>query len=125
MSFDEFHFRPAKLMLADGTVYNGSAFGAETVRAGEVVFNTSMTGYQEICTDPSYAGQLVVMTYTQIGNVGVNPDDEESDSADAGRVRGQGVVPASEQLAFAGRSGRIFERREGSWVGCRSTPGRW
>ena len=65
-------------MLADGTVYGGSAFGAETVRAGEVVFNTSMTGYQEICTDPSYAGQLVVMTYTQIGNVGVNSDDEES-----------------------------------------------
>ena len=78
MSFDELHFRPAKLVLADGTIYNGSTFGAETVRAGEVVFNTSMTGYQEICTDPSYAGQLVVMTYTQIGNVGVNPDDEES-----------------------------------------------
>ena len=65
-------FRSAKLVLADGTVYRGSAFGAETVRAGEVVFNTSMTGYQEICTDPSYAGQLVVMTYTQIGNVGVD-----------------------------------------------------
>ena len=78
MSVSEFQFRPAKLILADGTVYSGSAFGAETVRAGEVVFNTSMTGYQEICTDPSYAGQLVVMTYTQIGNVGVNSDDEES-----------------------------------------------
>jgi carbamoyl-phosphate synthase small subunit len=59
-------------------VYRGLAFGAEVVRSGEVVFNTSMTGYQEILTDPSYAGQIVTMTYTQIGNVGVNPTDEES-----------------------------------------------
>ena len=70
--------RTARLVLADGTIYRGLAFGAEAVRSGEVVFNTSMTGYQEILTDPSYAGQMVVMTYTQIGNVGVNPTDEES-----------------------------------------------
>jgi carbamoyl-phosphate synthase small subunit len=70
--------RPAALALADGTVYRGQAFGAETVRDGEVIFNTSMTGYQEIITDPSYAGQIVTMTYTQIGNVGVNHEDEES-----------------------------------------------
>ena len=70
--------RPALLVLADGTVYRGSAFGAESVQSGEVIFNTSMTGYQEIVTDPSYAGQIVTMTYTQIGNVGVNPEDEES-----------------------------------------------
>jgi len=70
--------KPALLVLADGTVYRGSAFGAETVGVGEVCFNTSMTGYQEIVTDPSYAGQIVAMTYTQIGNVGVNPEDEES-----------------------------------------------
>ncbi|MDH4016695.1 MAG: carbamoyl phosphate synthase small subunit, partial [Actinomycetota bacterium] len=70
--------RPAALALADGTVYRGQAFGAETVQEGEVVFNTSMTGYQEILTDPSYAGQIVTMTYTQIGNVGVNAQDEES-----------------------------------------------
>ena len=70
--------RPAALALADGTVYRGTAFGAEAVGAGEVCFNTSMTGYQEILTDPSYAGQIVVMTYTQIGNVGVNPEDDES-----------------------------------------------
>ncbi len=70
--------RPARLALADGTVYLGQAFGADAVHTGEVVFNTSMMGYQEICTDPSYAGQIVVMTYTQIGNVGVNPDDAES-----------------------------------------------
>ncbi len=70
--------RPAALALADGTVYRGMAFGAEGVRSGEVIFNTSMTGYQEIITDPSYAGQIVAMTYTQIGNVGVNAEDAES-----------------------------------------------
>ncbi len=69
---------PAVLALADGTVYRGTAFGAEGVGVGEVCFNTSLSGYQEILTDPSYAGQLVTMTCTQIGNVGVNPDDEES-----------------------------------------------
>jgi carbamoyl-phosphate synthase small subunit len=70
--------RPGALALADGTVYRGRAFGASAVSSGEVVFNTSITGYQEIATDPSYAGQIVAMTYTQIGNVGVNPDDEEA-----------------------------------------------
>ncbi len=69
---------PALLVLADGTAYRGAAFGATAVQAGEVCFNTSLTGYQEILTDPSYAGQIVAMTYTQIGNVGVNPEDEES-----------------------------------------------
>ena len=64
--------------LADGTVYRGRAFGARAVQSGEVVFNTSLTGYQEIATDPSYAGQIVTMTYTQIGNVGVNVLDDES-----------------------------------------------
>ncbi len=70
--------RPACLALADGAVYHGQAFGAETIRDGEVIFNTSMTGYQEIVTDPSYAGQIVTMTYPQIGNVGVNSQDDES-----------------------------------------------
>jgi len=68
----------AILALADGTFYVGRAFGAEGEAAGEVVFNTSMTGYQEILTDPSYEGQLVAMTYPEIGNVGVNPEDVES-----------------------------------------------
>jgi carbamoyl-phosphate synthase small subunit len=70
--------KPAILALADGTVFHGASFGAEGETAGEVVFNTSMTGYQEILTDPSYRGQLVCMTYTEIGNVGVNPEDVES-----------------------------------------------
>jgi carbamoyl-phosphate synthase small subunit len=69
---------PAVLALPDGTIYRGHTFGAPVVGVGEVVFNTSITGYQEILTDPSYAGQIVVMTYPQIGNVGVNPEDEES-----------------------------------------------
>ncbi|HKA34150.1 MAG TPA: glutamine-hydrolyzing carbamoyl-phosphate synthase small subunit [Candidatus Binatia bacterium] len=68
----------AILALADGTYYIGRGFGAEGDAVGEVVFNTSMTGYQEILTDPSYEGQLVAMTYPEIGNVGVNPEDVES-----------------------------------------------
>ena len=70
--------RPAKLALADGTVLTGAAFGADGEVYGEVVFNTSMTGYQEILTDPSYCGQIVTMTYPEIGNYGANPDDVES-----------------------------------------------
>ncbi len=68
----------AILALADGKVFTGVGFGAEGEAVGEVVFNTSMTGYQEILTDPSYEGQLVAMTYPQIGNVGVNLEDVES-----------------------------------------------
>jgi len=70
----------ALLILADGTVFEGWGFGAEGECIGEVVFNTSMTGYQEILTDPSYKGQIVVMTYPQIGNYGINPEDIESGS---------------------------------------------
>jgi carbamoyl-phosphate synthase small subunit len=68
----------AILALADGRTFEGIGFGTEGEAVGEVVFNTSMTGYQEILTDPSYEGQLVAMTYPEIGNVGVNPDDVES-----------------------------------------------
>jgi carbamoyl-phosphate synthase small subunit len=69
---------PAILALEDGTVFEGQSFGAATVRTGEVVFNTSLTGYQEIFTDPSYAGQIVVMTNPQIGNYGTTPLDSQS-----------------------------------------------
>jgi carbamoyl-phosphate synthase small subunit len=69
---------PALLALEDGRVFHGRRFGALADAAGEVVFNTSMTGYQEILTDPSYAGQIVVMTYPQIGNYGIAPEDFES-----------------------------------------------
>jgi carbamoyl-phosphate synthase small subunit len=73
--------RPAFLALADGTVHRGWSFGAPVDREGEVVFNTGMTGYQEILTDPSYAGQFVTMTYPEIGNTGINPADMESAKA--------------------------------------------
>ncbi|MEO5766654.1 MAG: glutamine-hydrolyzing carbamoyl-phosphate synthase small subunit, partial [Casimicrobiaceae bacterium] len=69
---------PAVLVLADGTVFHGRAIGARGHAVGEVVFNTAMTGYQEILTDPSYAGQIVTLTYPHIGNTGVNPEDVES-----------------------------------------------
>src|SRR3954465_10554888 len=68
----------AKLALEDGTVFTGRSFGASGTSEGEVVFNTSMTGYQEILTDPSYKGQIVTMTYPLIGNYGINREDMES-----------------------------------------------
>ncbi len=68
----------AILALEDGTLYPGQAFGARSVETGEICFNTAMTGYQEILTDPSYRGQFVAMTYPHIGNYGVSPTDEES-----------------------------------------------
>jgi len=70
--------KPAILALEDGSLFRGLAFGAEATVAGECVFNTSMTGYQEILTDPSYFGQIVTMTAVQIGNYGVNAEDEEA-----------------------------------------------
>lgn len=68
----------ALLMLEDGTVFNGNSIGADGARVGEVVFNTAITGYQEIVTDPSYASQIITLTYPHIGNVGVNDEDQES-----------------------------------------------
>jgi len=72
--------REAVLALADGTIFRGVAIGADGLSIGEVVFNTALTGYQEILTDPSYARQIVTLTYPHIGNVGVNQQDQESDS---------------------------------------------
>ena len=78
----------ALLVLADGMVFEGTGFGAEGETIGEVVFNTSMTGYQEILTDSSYKGQIVTMTYTQIGNYGVNEEDIES----SGGIKAEGFI---------------------------------
>ncbi|MCP1674718.1 carbamoyl-phosphate synthase small subunit [Natronocella acetinitrilica] len=72
---------PAILALADGSVFRGEAIGVEGAAVGEVVFNTAMTGYQEICTDPSYSRQLVTLTYPHVGNTGTTPLDNESDGA--------------------------------------------
>jgi len=79
--------KPAILALEDGSVFHGLAFGADATIAGECVFNTSMTGYQEILTDPSYFGQIVTLTAPQIGNYGVNPED-----AEAGGPKASGLV---------------------------------
>jgi len=81
--------KPCKLALEDGTVFEGVAFGAGGTAEGEVIFNTAMTGYQEVLTDPSYAGQIVTMTYPLIGNYGVNPQDIESHD---GKVQVRGFV---------------------------------
>ena len=69
----------AKIALEDGKIFSGVSFGADGERCGEVVFNTSMNGDQEILTDPSYRGQIVTMTYPEIGNYGVNDEDTESE----------------------------------------------
>ncbi len=74
-------FTPAVLALAEGSIFSGMAIGASGSTVGEVVFNTAMTGYQEILTDPSYAEQIVTLTYPHIGNVGINPHDQESSRA--------------------------------------------
>lgn len=78
-----FHCQPAVLVLADGTVFKGVSIGADGHAAGEVVFNTAMTGYQEILTDPSYTGQVVTLTYPHIGNTGTNAEDAESEKCHA------------------------------------------
>ena len=69
----------AKLVLKNGVEFNGYSFGAKGKAIGEVVFNTGMTGYQEVLTDPSYFGQILVFTYPEIGNTGINFEDSESD----------------------------------------------
>ena len=70
---------PAILALEDGSIFYGEGFGEEKIEVGEIVFNTSMTGYQEIISDPSYAEQIISFTYPHIGNVGINEEDFESD----------------------------------------------
>ncbi len=95
----------AKLALEDGTVYTGRAFGAPGEKPGEVVFNTSMTGYQEVLTDPSYKGQIVTMTYPLIGNYGTNQLDQESA---APHVRGF-VVEELTEVPSSWRSERSLD----------------
>ena len=84
--------KAALLVLADGTAYRGWSFGATGTAVGEVVFNTGMTGYQEVLTDPSYAGQIISFTYPELGNTGVNPTDEESDTVQAKAVIARNIT---------------------------------
>ncbi len=103
------------LVLADGRVFHGKAFGAQTTAVGEVVFNTSMSGYQEILSDPSYAGQFVCLTATEIGNVGVNPEDEESEGLGAVALLARAVSPVTSNW----RSRQDL----GGWLASRGVPG--
>jgi carbamoyl-phosphate synthase small subunit len=95
---------PALLALQDGTVFHGTSIGAEGQTIGEVVFNTSMTGYQEILTDPSYCRQIVTLTYPHIGNTGTNSDDMESDKIHASGL----IIRDSTMLTSSWRSERTF-----------------
>jgi len=96
--------KPAYLVLEDGSVHEGVGFGVETDGFGEVVFNTSMTGYQEVLTDPSYAGQLVTLTYPLVGNYGINEEDSES-----ARIQVCGLIVREHcELPSHGRSGRTL-----------------
>ena len=88
--FPVLHRLPAVLVLADGTILRGISIGAEGISTGEVVFNTAMTGYQEILTDPSYCKQIVTLTYPHIGNTGVNVDDVESGKTN--KIHAAGLV---------------------------------
>ncbi|MHB8252769.1 MAG: glutamine-hydrolyzing carbamoyl-phosphate synthase small subunit [Acidiferrobacter sp.] len=103
---------PALLALADGTVFVGESLGALGAAQGELVFNTALTGYQEILTDPSYSGQIVTLTYPHIGNTGVNPDDMESD-----RVYASGLVVRDAPSRYSSYRGtedlRGFLNRQG------------
>jgi carbamoyl-phosphate synthase small subunit len=85
--------KPALLVLADGTAFKGWSVGASGTTIGEVVFNTGMTGYQEVLTDPSYRGQIVTFTYPELGNTGVNPDDEESDGPQVRGLIARNICP--------------------------------
>ncbi|MEB3175332.1 MAG: glutamine-hydrolyzing carbamoyl-phosphate synthase small subunit [Cyanobacteriota bacterium] len=97
--------QPALLVLADGTVFRGYSFGQTGTAFGEVVFNTGMTGYQEVLTDPSYREQIVTFTYPELGNTGVNPEDEESPAPQI-----KGVVA------------RNITRRPSNWRSVQSLP---
>ena len=109
----------ALLVLADGTVIEGQAIGAEGQAEGEVCFNTAMTGYEEILTDPSYAGQIVTFTFPHIGNVGTNAEDIETvDMAKADRARGV-IVHADITMPSNWRAAEHFD----AWLKARNMPG--
>ena len=96
---------PALLALADGRVFPGEGFGAVGVAPGEVVFNTSMTGYQEILTDPSYKAQVVTMTCPEVGNVGVNAEDVESAAVQVSALVVRNVSPIVSNWRASGSLG--------------------
>ncbi|MER3458682.1 MAG: carbamoyl phosphate synthase small subunit, partial [Chloroflexota bacterium] len=105
----------ATLVLEDGTIFHGAAFGAAADAVFELVFNTAMTGYQEILTDPSYRGQGVLFTAPHIGNVGINPEDMESERPQVSAV----VVRAISPVVFNWRATQPL----GDWLATHGVPG--
>src|ERR1044072_2300215 len=107
--------KPAILALADGTILEGRSVGAETEAVFELVFNTSMTGYQEILTDPSYRGQAVLFTVSHLGNVGINTEDYEA------------TVPQVSAMVIRALSPRVSNWRASTdlsaWLGEHGVPG--
>ncbi len=103
-------YLPAVLALADGSIFRGQSIGAPSNTTGEVVFNTAMTGYQEILTDPSYARQIVTLTYPHIGNTGTNPEDLESSQVYAAGLVIRDLPTARQQLAHGRAARRILTR---------------
>ena len=112
----------AALVLADGTIFRGRSIGAPGRTLGEVVFNTAMTGYQEILTDPSYAGQIVTLTYPHIGNTGVNDEDVEAPRVLRRRPRDPRPAAASVELPDAARPRRPTCATKASSASPTSTP---
>jgi len=96
--------------VADGTLLRGLAFGAVGTAIGEVVFNTGMTGYQEVITDPSYVGQLVTFTYPELGNTGINAEDQEADSPQVRGVIARQLAPAPSSWRSSGSLASWLER---------------
>ena len=111
-------------MLADGTFFEGTGFGAAGSAIGEVCFNTAMTGYQEILTDPSYAGQIVAFTFPHIGIVGTNGEDIETTDAGGARADRARRCRASLQLPQPGGAGPLAEGAQHSRRWRASTPAR-
>ena len=103
---------PAALVLEDGRAFVGTGFGSAEPVTGEVVFNTSMVGYQEILSDPSYAKQIVVMTYPMIGNYGITPDDFEARRA----------YPTGFVVKEPSRIASNWRQDRGSWLGAFTAP---
>lgn len=109
--------KTCKLALEDGLVFTGASFGAEGTAEGEVVFNTAMTGYQEALTDPSYAGQILTMTYPLVGNYGVNAEDVESHNRRV-QVGGSSSGSSRRSSATSARPSRCMStlRAKTSWA---------
>ena len=115
-------FPPAILALADGTVFLGNSIGAAGSTTGEVVFNTAMTGYQEILTDPSYCQQIVTLTYPHIGNYGVNEEDVEASKVHAAGLIIRDLPLVASNFRTSQTLSRLPAQRRTRWPSPTSTP---